>query len=398
MRLIILTAIALVSLGNLGIQAQTTPAPVAPAAASVAQTPQAASFAAAVNDYKKSHRAIEDLRSEFQVAPQAQRESINQRLKTLVDQTQPKVNTMVEAAIEAYKANPGSDKEVTKLLLTVVEYQMVGQGAKGGGDDYEAALPILEALIAGGHDKQELPAWAFFAAIVTNQHDLADKYAALCEKPGAFEPSEGSSQPGHETLGIARSFFAQRAQARKQWETEAATRAAEAEADDLPRVKMVTSKGEIVIELFENEAPTAVANFITLVKKGYYDDIVFHRVLSRFMAQGGDPTGSGSGGPGYNINCECSNPGARKHFRGTLSMAHAGPNTGGSQFFLTFLPTGHLDGQHTVYGRVIEGFGVLGALNRVNPGAGGPAPDKIISAEVIRDRGHAYEFDKHAGR
>ena len=110
---------------------------------------------------------------------------------------------------------------------------------------------------------------------------------------------------------------------------------------------MKTSEGDIEIELFENEAPNTVLNFITLVDKGFYNGLKFHRVLPGFMAQGGDPKGDGTGGPGYTIPCECYQPDHRLHFRGSLSMAHAGRDTGGSQFFLTFVPTQHLDGMHT---------------------------------------------------
>ena len=118
-----------------------------------------------------------------------------------------------------------------------------------------------------------------------------------------------------------------------------------------------------------------------------------------FMAQGGDPKGDGTGGPGYSIRCECYDPNYRHHFRGSLSMAHAGRDTGGSQFFLTFVPTPHLDGRHTVFGRVVEGMDVLGELEKRNPDApGATPPDKIIKAEVLRDRGHEYTFEKLPGR
>src|SRR5690606_38212204 len=141
-------------------------------------------------------------------------------------------------------------------------------------------------------------------------------------------------------------------------------------------------------ELFENEAPTTVANFITLVKKGFYNGVTFHRVLPWFMAQGGSPDGSGTDGPGYTIRCECYQPNHRKHFRGSLSMANTGQrDTGGSQFFLTFTPTRHLDGKHTVFGRVIEGMEVLGKLQLRDPAMGEPLPepDRIVTAEVLRD-------------
>ena len=165
-------------------------------------------------------------------------------------------------------------------------------------------------------------------------------------------------------------------------------------ANDLPRVKFTTSKGEIVIELFENEAPGAVANFVNLIEKKYYDGLTFHRVLAGFMAQGGCPKGDGTGGPGYHIACECEREDYRHHFAGTLSMAHAGKNTGGSQFFLTFKPTPHLDGRHTAFGRVIEGFDVLAKLQRRDPQRSRVEPDKIVKAEVLRKRDHAYEPKK----
>jgi cyclophilin family peptidyl-prolyl cis-trans isomerase len=118
------------------------------------------------------------------------------------------------------------------------------------------------------------------------------------------------------------------------------------------------------------------------------------------MAQGGSPDGSGADGPGYSIRCECYQENHRKHFRGSLSMAHAGRDTGGSQFFLTFTPARHLDGKHTVFGRVIEGMEVLGKLQIRDPELGEPLPqpDRIVRAEAIRDRGHAYEFDRLPAR
>jgi cyclophilin family peptidyl-prolyl cis-trans isomerase len=172
-------------------------------------------------------------------------------------------------------------------------------------------------------------------------------------------------------------------------------REAEARADDLPRVKLTTTAGDVVVELFENEAPNTVANFIALAEKGFYDGTPFHRVIGGFMAQGGDPTGTGAGGPGHAIACETDAAGARRHFLGSLSMAHAGKNTGGSQFFLTFRPTEHLDGKHTVFGRVVSGFDVLPKLIRTQDEQGrripGLTPDKIVKAQVVRKRDHAYE-------
>ena len=122
-----------------------------------------------------------------------------------------------------------------------------------------------------------------------------------------------------------------------------------------------TDRGSIELELFEKDAPGTVANFEKLAKKGYYDGLTFHRVIADFMIQGGCPKGTGTGGPGYNIKCETAgNP--RKHGKGALSMAHAGKDTGGSQFFITHRPTPHLDGVHTVFGEVRKGQEVVNAI------------------------------------
>ncbi|AGB48404.1 peptidyl-prolyl cis-trans isomerase (rotamase) - cyclophilin family [Methanomethylovorans hollandica DSM 15978] len=124
-----------------------------------------------------------------------------------------------------------------------------------------------------------------------------------------------------------------------------------------------TEKGNIVLELFEKDAPKTVANFEKLIKQGFYDGLTFHRVIPNFVIQGGCPKGDGTGGPGYTIKCETKgNP--RKHGKGAISMAHAGKDTGGSQFFITHSPQPHLDGVHTVFGQVIEGMDVV---NKIKP-------------------------------
>lgn len=122
-----------------------------------------------------------------------------------------------------------------------------------------------------------------------------------------------------------------------------------------------TEKGNIVLELFENDAPNTVANFVKLANDGFYNGLKFHRVIPNFVIQGGCPKGNGTGGPGYKIKCEI-NP--RKHETGTLSMAHAGKDTGGSQFFITHSPQPHLDGVHTVFGQVIEGMDVVNKIKQ----------------------------------
>ncbi len=145
-----------------------------------------------------------------------------------------------------------------------------------------------------------------------------------------------------------------------------------------------TEKGDIQVELFAEETPITVNSFVFLARNGYYDNVTFHRVLFGFMAQTGDPTGTGSGGPGYTFPDEFV-PTLRHDSAGTLSMANRGPNTNGGQFFITYAPTPHLDDAHTVFGRVTEGMDVLESLTPRNPAAdpNAPAGDRIITIEII---------------
>src|SRR3954452_17879947 len=133
-----------------------------------------------------------------------------------------------------------------------------------------------------------------------------------------------------------------------------------------------TSRGRIVCELYPKDAPSTVNNFVFLAREGFYNGTKFHRVIPDFMIQGGDPQGTGSGGPGYKFADETrGNP--HKHQRGSLSMANAGPNTNGSQFFITHVKTDWLDGKHTVFGQVLTGQDVVNAVQQ---------GDKIVSVSI----------------
>ena len=140
--------------------------------------------------------------------------------------------------------------------------------------------------------------------------------------------------------------------------------------------KIKTSKGSMVIEFFEKDAPNTVKNFVELANKGFYENLKFHRVIPGFVAQGGCPDGTGAGGPGYNIDCELFGEN-QYHEKGVLSMAHAGRNTGGSQFFLVHdrASTQHLDGNHTCFGKVVEGLELVTEIQQGD----------IFSVEIIND-------------
>ena len=145
-----------------------------------------------------------------------------------------------------------------------------------------------------------------------------------------------------------------------------------------------TDLGDIVIELFADKAPNTVNNFVFLAREGYYDGVTFHRVIPDFMAQGGDPTGSGSGGPGYKFADEF-HPALKHDGPGILSMANAGPGTNGSQFFITHRETPHLDGRHTVFGRVIEGMDVVLAIPERDPSRAGEPGLAMNSVTIVEE-------------
>jgi len=145
----------------------------------------------------------------------------------------------------------------------------------------------------------------------------------------------------------------------------------------MSKAEMHTDKGVMKIEFYDKDAPKTVKNFITLAQKGFYDGTVFHRVIPDFVIQGGDPTGTGRGGPGYKIDCELTG-GNQYHDRGVLSMAHAGRNTGGSQFFICHSRrnTAHLDRNHTCFGKVVEGLEVIDQIRQ---------GDKVNKVVVTQD-------------
>ena len=145
-----------------------------------------------------------------------------------------------------------------------------------------------------------------------------------------------------------------------------------------------TEKGDIIVHLYANKTPKTVNNFVFLARQGFYDGTIFHRVIADFMAQGGDPTGTGTGGPGYNFNDEFDRT-LRHDKAGVLSMANAGPNTNGSQFFITHVPTPWLDNRHSVFGQVTKGLDVLMAIEPRDPGKPKSPAVKLLSVEITEE-------------
>jgi len=366
-------------LASLAATGWTADEPGPPAAAAAKPGPQTQEFQRVFTEWKALLGELAGLQVKYRTADEAKRTEIQVQWNQLVakgEQLEPK---LIETAEKAYAEAPNADKQLTEFLVKMV-------GSKVNSDDYEPAARIGKLLMANKCDDKRLPALAGVAAFAVSDYAAAEQYLKQAEE------SQVALATGRDYVdGLVQAFLREPARFKQTWAKEQKIRENEAEADNLPRVLLKTARGDIEIELFENEAPQAVANFIYLVQKGFYNGLTFHRVLPGFMAQGGCPKGDGTGGPGYTIPCECYQPNYRRHFRGSLSMAHAGRDTGGSQFFLTFVPTQHLDGKHTAFGRVIDGMDVLAKLQRRDPGdPEAPRPDKILSAEVIRKRPHEY--------
>jgi cyclophilin family peptidyl-prolyl cis-trans isomerase len=348
-----------------------------PAAATGDSAKALAEFQAKFEEWKGVLQELRSLKQKFDLAEAGDVAAIREQWNQQVARGEVLIPELRQAGMRAYAAAPKEDRELERFLIKILKDDIEF-------DRHESAAELGDALVSAGCEVKEVVDHAGVAAFCVNDYDKAEKYLKEAEKSGVLSD-------------LGRTFLPLIPEYREYWAKEQEIRKQEAEKNDLPRVKIATNKGDMVVELFENEAPGAVGNFISLAEKGFYDGLVFHRVLKGFMAQGGCPQGTGSGGPGYNIYCECKQDNHRKHFRGTLSMAHAGRDTGGSQFFATFVPTSHLNGEHTAFGRVIEGMEVLSKLQRIDPGSQDtpkPEPDRMVKVEVLRKRDHEYKPNK----
>ena len=352
-----------------------TDAEPAPETPEDAQVTEAESFEVKLDVWKSVIRDLRSLRTVYKTADDATKPALEQRWIALLEQANQLLPELRQIGKAAFLAAPNQNRELTRFLLKVADDEIKQ-------DRFEAAAEIATMLIDNDCDISQVFDLAGVALFCIHDFEKAEEYLQEADLRGA---TSENGKKYFTAVGDYKSF----------WEREQELRAKDSEAN-LPRAKFVTSKGEIILELFEDEAPGTVGNFVSLIENGFYDGLTFHRVLGNFVAQGGCPAGDGTQGPGYNIKCECFQENARKHFRGSLSMAHAGRDTGGSQFFLTFVPTEHLNDKHTVFGRVVEGLDVLAELQRRDPSGFGPKsePDTIVSAEILNKRDHEYVPDK----
>lgn len=346
-------------------------------------------FADAMTGWKQSAKDAIAASEQFRLGDADQAEENRQAWIQAIENGRNSFHKLVETGTKLIETDSHIDPDVMTFLALALESRYdVG--------DYEGAYKVGNTLLTAAPNAAGLLLRHIFNAFATNRFDdCRARIEQLVQVAGGV-PSELTS--------IASSVDTQIAS----WQRESELREAEGKADDLPRVELVIrqydSTERIVLELFENEAPNTVANFISLVESGFYSDRAFFRVATHFDAAAGCPADDGTGNPGYFIASEATKPDARHHFRGSLATVSMDPtDKAGSQFCLLFAPNPGLNGRSTVFGRMLEGFDVLDRLTRTHflddstqklqqyPNI--PAA-RIESARVLRKRDHAYVPEK----
>ncbi len=341
------------------------------------QSPQRQRFDQLYEQFKDLLSQLRQLQLRYKEVLPAQRAEIEEQFQQKRRQAHEVLENLQAEAQRQFAADP-SQEDIGRFLAALALLRR----ENGRLDE---AVKIFQLLDAKGFQVPGLDDLAGQAAYEFSRYDLAEKWLTRAKAQGRL------SRIGQEYLGRL-------PEEKKWWAEEEKLRQQETSRskDDpkaLPQVLLKTTKGDIVIELFEDQAPNTVANFIHLVEQGFYDRLSFHRVIPGFVAQGGDPNGDGTGGPGYTIPDEHHRKDARRHYWGSVAMAKTErPHSAGSQFYIALKRLPHLDGQHTVFGRVIRGMDVVLRLNPHNPQESrnqGP-PDRILQARVIRKRNHPY--------
>lgn len=347
-----------------------------------AQPAELKTWDAAISRRREIYERLVELQKQHEQADRDGKLKIAQEYNALIREFEQTVYPrMKELAPGAFEKDP-TDTEAAKVVMETAY----------GENRYGQAAKIADQLLATGQSSKLVLNIGGVSHFALHDFERARQLLKEANDKNLLVP-----QIGGPYLDASEEYI-------ELWKKEQEVREREAAAEDgekaLPRVELDTSRGKIVMELFEDQAPNTVANFINLIEGDRYDGTKFHRVIDGFMVQGGDPntldddpSNDGLGGPGYTIDCECYREDARKHFSGSLSMAHAGKDTGGSQFFITHLPTPHLNPNperetgHTVFGRVIEGLDVVRSIKK---------GDTITDAKVLRKRDHEYKSKTNA--
>lgn len=347
------------------------------------------------NEWRGTVIKIQELGVKFNSAKTSdESENMREQFNNLIAEGQQQMERFVPVALQLFKANgtvkwktdneaPLPQRDLDHLITLIQQYFF----SKGR---FDKSFELGTALLANNPENQPADLIRRRSAVLSN------RFYEVGDIVSDFE-QELENLPDKEKL-----LFTVLPELASLFDQELAIREKEAIADNLPRVQMKTTKGTVVFELFEDQAPDTVGNFISLVEAKFYDGLVFHRVIDRFMVQGGGMNANEEKETGYTIYDEHTfvRNKLRLHFRGSLSMAKtSAPNSATSQFFVCSVPTPALNGKHTVFGRVIKGMDVIDRITKTEKTDSDGQPeyipdvvmDKIISATVLRKRDHEYK-------
>ena len=351
---------------------------------------EALTFKEIVKRIRDDERKIDQLYISMPVNAIRQQLEIEKDIKSLQDEVV-ELNRLLEpAAVEAFRSNPMESRAATVKVFEVLASKLAPRGRNSSYDPAGGLRLVNTILEIKGGDVGKEPGTTPTPEDEPLIRIIFQGYLASYGLQDWKSADDFLTRLENLEIGLDPKLRENFEATLEAWKIEEALRAEEAKADDLPRVKLETTDGDVVIELFENEAPNTVANFIKLVKDGYYDNLEFFHVTPSNYARSGCTANDGTTNPGYRIRNEFEN--GRRHFAGTVVMQNDGENTAGSQFIILHRPDPNLLGKVAAFGRVIEGLDIVYGFKTVNRirNLGGEAT-VINKATVLRDRGHEYE-------
>jgi cyclophilin family peptidyl-prolyl cis-trans isomerase len=345
-------------------------------------TPETEEFKQAVEAFREHVKKMREVVVRFNTGTAAEEEKWKQRWKDLMVEGRPLFQDMLLAAAAEFEADPQERRNIASWLFKVVNQNVED-------DRFEGMLPIIDTLLEDRPQSEDLLRFQGMTAVALNRYDVARESLEALAK----------IQEGREELTQLRESLDE---SEVRWNEELEIRKQEAAGEPLPRVLIRTTKGDMEVELYENQAPDTVGNFIYLVESGFYDHQPFHSGKQHFLIQGG---GDDILKPDYTIYGEMDRPDARRFYRGTLGMALSGhPDSAYSQFFIALMPNNELDDEFTAFGRIVKGMEVIANLNKIDPKAEKkenptPAdePDEILEIRVLNKRDHEYKPNKVEG-
>ncbi len=399
-RNVLLPAITIAMVSCLPVVAQEIPAPTPTSnpGSAVNETPlldsqpvdDALTFEQVLEQYNENEIVITRLFSSSPIGfPKRQIEHMA-KIDRLKEKNRQLKNQLDEAALLSFQQSVNPSPRVCRTVFNIIS-KKIDLSRGGSNFDPEKALEVAKLMLTKIDQGSEL-------SVTLRQEDIAYQGFLAANATENYPDAEAMlKRIEDQKVALRSSIRNDFNDSVSKWNREQEIRQREAVSNDLPRVTLETSEGVIVVELFENEAPKTVGNFIHLVENKFYDQMNFFLVLPGRLAQTGCKNDRGTGDPGYKIPCETAGDNVRHHFSGTLSMANSGADTGGSQFFISYQRNKNFDGKKTVFGRVISGMDAVRRLNRVtgtasltmNPGKQSNY-SKILTATVTRKRDHDY--------